>query len=178
MLEIDGSTFYWVDYRRRKRSGRNLALYADKESKITGEIDCVHLELRFQSTAACAKAGLTQIYELADLDPAQLLNKHLKFTDFDVQAFLLERLRRAIAKERDDYLRSDRRYNKFIDQYRTTLSKKFKSFLDRVYQGRAQIIHSINPHLRMNTISLGLPKRLEWPIETARKFMPNSANVN
>lgn len=163
MLDVGGNTFYWVDYCNKRRSGRGLVLYSDKASKVTGEINCVHLELRFQNTAACTKAGLTQIEALFDLDPAKIFKRHIKFTSFNVQAYMRERLRRAIKIECDDYLRGNRKEQKFTDQYRAALSKKFRSILDRVYQGRAQLIHSVNPHLHMNSISVDLPKRLEWP---------------
>jgi hypothetical protein len=71
-------TVYWG---RHRHSRRNLVLYTDKHNKMTGELDCVHLELRFLRSDIIRKQGIARPSDLIKLDPKALFAKHLKWTN-------------------------------------------------------------------------------------------------
>jgi hypothetical protein len=55
---------YWVrDKSRKRRSNRDLLVYADRLSKISGDI-CTHWELRLQRAAACKREGIYRVRDL------------------------------------------------------------------------------------------------------------------
>jgi hypothetical protein len=70
---------YWIDYRNR-RPYRNLAVYADKASRITGEA-CVHLELRFMRAQSVRAQGIHRPRDLLNINPQALFDKHIKWSD-------------------------------------------------------------------------------------------------
>jgi hypothetical protein len=177
MLDIE-NTFYWIEQRKRKRrSNREVVLYPDRESKITGEVDCVHLELRFLNVSACRTAGLSQIDSLLDLDPSEVIKKHLKFTSFDVEAYQQQRVKKAVEDDRKEHRRANKPANEFLDQYRSSIPRRIMSHLKRTQQDRAQGIRNFHPRISMNSVDLDLPKHLEWPIERTGKYLRNSRNA-
>ena len=81
-------TLYWVNQRDRKeqgqrRSARDVGLYHDRPSKITG-VPCTHLELKFQNAEACRRQGWHQPSDLLRIDPHELFNKHLRLAICDL----------------------------------------------------------------------------------------------
>jgi hypothetical protein len=77
MHEIE-RTVYWV---YRKRSRRNLVLYDDKAFRLTGELDCIHLELRLIGADVIRRQGFRRVSELFELNPRQLFERHVKWSD-------------------------------------------------------------------------------------------------
>ena len=66
-VRVDDTTIYWADHRR----ARNLVLYPKAGNTL-------RLELRFLNTAAVRRAGLDDLTQLAQLDPAALFAHHVK----------------------------------------------------------------------------------------------------
>jgi hypothetical protein len=175
MLNIEGlddfTTTYWIEQNKRKRrSNRDLALYADKPSKVTGEINCVHLELRFLNTRSCKKAGISSAKDLIDLNPAEIFAKNVKFTDFDIDQYHQRRIRKAVKEDRKLHQQQNREISEFEDRYRASRPQRMRGHLKRTQQDRAQIIKQFNPHLPMSPVVLNLPSVLERGIETSGKF--------
>jgi hypothetical protein len=74
-----GRTVYWQDESRRNR--RNLVLYDDKPNRITGEVECVHFELRLIGAEVIRRQGFHKPSDLLRLNPQQLFEKHVKWSD-------------------------------------------------------------------------------------------------
>jgi hypothetical protein len=75
------NTDYW---RYDRKASRNVALYSDRPSK-TGRGYCCHLEFRVTGTAACRRAGLADLKELArgTIDPFSILERQAKLAPVD-----------------------------------------------------------------------------------------------
>jgi len=83
---------------KRGRVGTNFQWYADKHSKVTGEVGCFHLEAQIQGSAALRRIGINHPRDLFRFDFAALLRRHLKNSFFKCSC---ERLGRSIANKRD-----------------------------------------------------------------------------
>jgi hypothetical protein len=171
-----GDTVYWVAQSvRKKRSNRDIALYADRPSKITGEPDCTHFELRFYGTPAVRREGIKRPSQLIGLDPAELLQKHIKVVDFDDEA--TERLKcrfiqRHVKRERMMYRSNPQRdrsrsMRQFIDRYRARNHQRLTYLYDRAIHNRVQRIKDLNPKFvsklkPLSLVVLNLPFQLAW----------------
>lgn len=167
---------YWVSQTaRRKRSNRDVALYADRPSKITGEIDCTHFELRFYGTESVRREGFDRPSQLIGLNPERQFRKHIKLVDFDDEA--ADRFkRRFIRRQVKRLARNDRglpprnrsqkeRY--FLDRYQASYARRVYFVYDKVIHSRVQRVKDINPkHVEKLKIlspqGLYLPRRLSW----------------
>jgi hypothetical protein len=67
----------WCRYGLR-RPNRNLVLYNDRPSKLTGETPIVHLELRFERTATCKRQGWHKVSDLFDTDPHEIFGRNIR----------------------------------------------------------------------------------------------------
>ena len=56
-------------------------LYDDKPNRITGEVDCVHFELRLIGAEVTRRQGLHKPSDLLALNPQQLFERHVKWTN-------------------------------------------------------------------------------------------------
>ena len=60
---------YWVEQASRsRRSNRDLVLYDDKTSKVTGA-PCAHLELRFFGAGSVRRQGPERVTDLTEINP-------------------------------------------------------------------------------------------------------------
>ena len=82
LVTYQGEPRYWAP----KRSPRNLVLYGDRHNKITGEIPCVHLELRFRGKSVRAQ-GIRHPGYLIELNPRRLFAKHVRWSDLGHRYF-------------------------------------------------------------------------------------------
>src|SRR5262249_54112682 len=131
-----GDTTYWV---WKKNSRRNLVLYADRPSKISGEINCIHLELRFYGSDSVRRNGVRSAKDLIEINHKELMEKHLKFTNFDIDEFYKKIIRETVATDRKRHLKKIKRVtNVFIDQFRRSIPQRVRGLLDRTTQGRIQ----------------------------------------
>jgi hypothetical protein len=94
-------TVYW-GYRTRsgRRSRRSLALYDDKHNRMTGELDCIHFELRLMGADIIRRQGLHRARDLLTLNPKELFEKHVKWSDAGESY-----VRKIMRKESDRYRR-------------------------------------------------------------------------
>lgn len=165
----EGDTTGWVEYRDRKRLGkkranRDLELYADKECKLTGEVDCVHLELRFLTSAAVRAAGYGRATSVPKLNPRRLFRKHVKLVNFDPDTFKQRAMRSAVNEDRRFYRR--RTTTPFDDRYRASIPRRIKAFIERWTLDRAQLVKD-HFGIKMKSVDLDvlhIPDRLEWPV--------------
>ena len=118
--------WYSHEYSGRKRSGRNTAFYADRHSKITGEVDCCHIELRFRTTGAVRRAGYEKIVELIDLDPRQLFSHNISVVEFTEKKFIA--FKRPIIRQN------------VMEEGNLWSGSRLNAFLDRVHRGRAMTV--------------------------------------
>ena len=56
-------------------------LYDDKANRITGEVACVHFELRLIGARVIRRQGLHRPSDLLRLNPQELFEKHVKWSD-------------------------------------------------------------------------------------------------
>lgn len=73
-------------------SRRNIAIYSDRPSKITGQ-PCVHIELRYCRSGSCSRIGLDTADGICALDPVRIADR-----GFRVSAVSTANLRREILK--------------------------------------------------------------------------------
>lgn len=60
-----------------------MAIYGDKHSKVTGEVDCVHLDWRISRRGAIERANLDTIDKLLNLDFRKFWDQRLKLLQVD-----------------------------------------------------------------------------------------------
>jgi hypothetical protein len=166
-MHDEENALYWIEqHSRSRRSTRDLILYADKPSKITGQ-DCTHLELRFYSTPAIRKQGFEKITDLIGINPHLLFQRHIKLVEFDPEALKQSQVRAAI--ERDKAFYRDKETSPFIDKYRASIPRRVRSLVEHAYQDRVQQFKNADPDYvnRLKSIPidvLNLPNRLSWPL--------------
>lgn len=79
-VNVVGSGLYWSE----DRTVRNqFVFYADRASKESGELDCVHLERRTFHASAVRSLGIHGISDLVRLDHRKFWAKHLTLYDLD-----------------------------------------------------------------------------------------------
>jgi len=153
---------------RRKRSGRDIAFYNDRPSKITGELDVPHLELRLQNTGTVRRQGFDRVSDLIDLNPKELLAKHIKLVEVDIEAIKQWIIQNTLRDERLNHCaKRSKKMSLFIEQYRASLPHRLACQLDRIFRNRAQVIKDFFPeHVRKSknipVEVLGLSTRLDW----------------
>jgi hypothetical protein len=161
----DGETNYWVGLiSKAKRRTRNLVLYADKPSKITGE-PCVHLELRFYNSDTIRRQGIRSIRALITINPKALLDKHVAWSDVTNAAdrYVLKVTRRAVQEDRERYC--GRETSTFVDRYRASIKYRVPGLLlDKLHLDRAQIIKHHLPTRKLPAVMpvIAVPMKLSW----------------
>lgn len=106
-MEDTENVIYWSRARRRYR---NFALYADKPNRHTGELNCVHLELRFLKPKAVRSQGVTRVKDLLAVSPRALFERHVKFSS-EIPEKHFVRVLRAPCKQISPVIESCRRRN-------------------------------------------------------------------
>ena len=166
-LHDEQNGIYWIEQRSRsRRSNRDLVLYADKPSKITGE-SCTHLELRFYGAASVRKQGIERVTDLIKINPRHLFQHHIKLVEFDPEALKQLAIRKAI--RRDIAFYRGKETSPFVDKYRASIARRVRSIVERAYQDRVQQFKGADPEYvnRLKPIPidvLNLPDRLSWPL--------------
>ena len=155
MLDFENGNC-WVQWRKgEKRYSRNLELYADRHNRFTGEVDCVHLELRFLRANTIRKQGIHSPRDLLQLNPKELFDKHVAFSKAG-EEHVRDIVRRHVKEDREKY--KGRTTSAFLDQYRASIHRKIKRALIRLQLDRAQIIRD-----RMGKITKVIPRLFELP---------------
>ena len=165
------NTTYWISHRERARLGkkrrRDLALYGDKPCKLTGEMDCVHVELRLMCTDAVRKAGFHYARDVINVDPSRLFKNHIKLVIFDPQP-AKQRLMRSMV-DRDRRQCRGKTLSEFTDRFRASLPQRARGWIDR-FKNRAQLLKDFMGvdfmDAEMKPVDIGmlcLPNHLEWP---------------
>lgn len=170
-----GATLYWTNY-APKRSNRDLVLYADRPSKITGG-PCVHFELRFYNSAAIRRAGYGHARDLIALNPRQLFARHVKL--IDMEPLRLRMIRKAVADDRNK--RSRRLDHPITDRYRARIPDRLRWMLRYAQEVKDWLPTRV---ARLQSISidvLRVPRRLSWPHDNssnthAMTKLPNAYN--
>lgn len=169
-----GDTIYWTNQSARRdrgsrRSRRDLVLYADQHSKVTGEVDCVHLELRFYGTDAVRRAGFARVRDLLRLSPRALFERNLSLVDdfeADKAELIAKMQRRAVRHDRNVHRDRPPRSviaDRIADQIRASIPRRINRMVETLSQGRAQLLrdHFGMPVQRMNVGILRIPNQLE-----------------
>lgn len=136
MHDLDHGT-YWINQKQRKRrSNRDMLVYSDKPSKITGH-PCVHLELKFYRAQSCKRANVYMASQLVDLDPSALFVKWIGWSDVS-DKYSVKVIRQAVKQDRNIY--RGKTTTSFVDRYRASIPRKVRSILERSGSDRAQSI--------------------------------------
>jgi hypothetical protein len=156
---------YWTYWKAGKtRCSKNLLLYADRHNKITGELECVHLELRFLRPDAVRRQGIHSVSDLFDINPSALFEKHVKWIPTDiVNQHIMKIVRQAVKEDMDSY-RGRQTTSMFTDKYRANLHRRVRAILHRLGQDRAQVIMNEYPDRVMKAITpaFTIPTQLTW----------------
>jgi hypothetical protein len=73
-------------YTAQRRVPNKLVSYADRPSRITGEIYCVHVEWRLNGARALRRAGIATVSELLKLDHHQFWKERLLLRRVNLEA--------------------------------------------------------------------------------------------
>ena len=77
---VEGVTLY-----TRRRDARNkITIYADKPSRMSGELDCVHVEARMAGAGAIGRAGISSVADLPTFDHRAFWQRRLLMYDIDL----------------------------------------------------------------------------------------------
>ena len=138
---------YFIRQRDRKhRSSRDLIIYDDKPSKITGEVHCAHVEIRLQRPDIIRRQGFKYAGDLIGLNPRKLFDHHITLKVFDPDEYAKPIIRKTVKHERMKN-RSSKPITPFADQYRSTIPQRVRSLLKRAYQDRVQLVRGHRPGL-------------------------------
>lgn len=152
MLDVE-TTLYWIQQKARKRrSSRDIAFYSDRPSKLTGELDCIHLELRLQNASAIKREGIERAIDLIDLDPQALFAKHIRLVSFDAQERKQNAIRQTVKADR--LTRRSKTTSAFTDRYRASIAKRVNDFWNRYGLDRVQNYKDFNPEYVSSLITL------------------------
>lgn len=166
-LHEEENALYWIEQSSRpRRSNRDLIVYDDKPSKITGAA-CTHLELRFYGTASVRRQGVERVTDLVAINPRQLFQHHIKLVNFDPEVFKQSKARAAV--KRDVAFYRGKETSAFVDGYRASIPQRVRSLLQRLTQDRVQQVNDVDQNYvsRLKPIpidTLNLPDRLSWSL--------------
>lgn len=137
MHDEEGTTYFTRQLERtrdgkKRRSRRDLVMYADRPSKVTGEVNCNHIELRFYGAESVRCAGYASVNDLrTKLNPRKLFQKHIKLSaDFDAEPIIKKVVRAAVNEDRNRH--RVRTWNAFDDRYRASIPRRVRSLLERI----------------------------------------------
>jgi hypothetical protein len=164
-METVETTLYWC---KSKRNRRDLVLYSDRHNRVTGEIDCVHLELRIKRAEAVRQQGIYRVRDLLTLDPHQLFARNVGWTD------LSDRYARSVIRHNvAEYERNcaGRELDEFETAYGAHLPHWLRWVLHVLGYDRPQVLkdnlHWRTCKQRMNKAKslsgLPIPTVLDWP---------------
>jgi hypothetical protein len=138
MLNENKGVYFIQQKGRRSWSGRDIVIYDDRPSKITGELDVNHFELRLQNTETVRRQGFEHAGDLIGLNPKELFDKHVKLVEVDIEAITSSVIRKTLKDERERHRsKGSQGTNPFIDRYRASLAHRLRSQLDRLIENRA-----------------------------------------
>jgi hypothetical protein len=165
MQDFENGNVYW-QINQGKRPNRSLVAYLDEVNRVSGELNCVHLELRFFRADTIRRQGIERIKDLIDLNPRRLFAKHLKFSDIG-QAHVKRMMREAVKEDREQYRQKET--TKFIDQYRATIGVRVRGLLHRLGYDRSQLVKDVYQRRKLNTIEppFVIPSQLSWDNDEA-----------
>jgi hypothetical protein len=160
MQEI-AETVYW----ERVHKARNLVLYSDKPNKITGELDCCHLELRFTRAKVVKRHGLDDIGKLLKLNPRQLFLKHVKWSEAATR--YVNRIAEQEGKKAQHKLASANIQYPLLVRYYNNIPRRTRYVLTLLGYDRVQNLKQLKPRLvkkggETDQLMKMIPTRLSW----------------
>jgi hypothetical protein len=150
-------TVYWV-HRKGRRSRRQLVLYDDKPSKITGE-PCLHLELRLFTAPVIRRQGLHKPGDLLGLNPKQLFDRHVIWSD-TADRYVKRQMRKEHSNKRKQY--ANQQLHPVMDRYIASIPKRVQYLLERLGLDRSQNARKDMTVQGGIEAPLGIPTELEW----------------
>jgi hypothetical protein len=159
MLDVE-ATLYWTRQSDRdRRSNRDIAFYSHRPSKMTGELDCIHLELRLQNASAIKREKIERSTDLIDLDPQALFRKHIRLVSYNPQERKQHVIRNTVKHDRLTY--RSKQTSAFTDRYRSSIHRYANARWERAQFDRVQKCKDVSPQyvarlatLPMNTINV------------------------
>jgi hypothetical protein len=146
----------------KKQHNRNFVIYDDQPSKITGECEVVHPELRFRRRIIRTQ-GIDWAGELEHLNPRELFQRHIKLTDAgEVQgeAYIRDMMRKTAQRYRDRY--RGREIPPYMDRYIANVPNIVRGTLLRLGFNRSQRMKD-ELGVEGNEYTLfPIPESLEW----------------
>jgi hypothetical protein len=78
---VEGATLYT----RRRRARNKITIYADQPSRMSGDLDCVHIEARMAGADALRRAGISSVADLLRFDHRAFWQGRLLMYDIDLR---------------------------------------------------------------------------------------------
>ena len=126
-------------------------------SRITGELECVHLELRLMGADVIRRQGLHRVTDLLTLNPRRLFEKHVMWSNAG-ESYVKKGMRRENNRFRSDY--AGKTVSKIMDAFLAYVPRHVRHVYTRLGLDRAQNVK----HGERNKVDavLNVPARLEW----------------
>lgn len=180
MHDEDNTTSWVHQSARTRRSNRDLIVYADRHSKITGEVDIVHLELKLLRTDAVGRVGYERVGQLFNLNPRHLMERCVGLVEVvDLAGWRRKAIRKMVKRNRERCLPTG---DKFEEAWVAALPHEIASLLDDLVEDRAQRIKDMRfQPAKMRPLSWDdwhLPERLTYGQSTQRGFPKISSMIS
>lgn len=135
-MRDEAGTVYSIEITARKsRPQKNTAFYIASHSKITGECDAIHFEIRLERKRAVEAAEIITPADVIDIDPVAFVRKHL--TAKDIGPVLWTIIRRSIAAHRPHpMMQTEKRVRAMVRRtgldHASTFARAFPKQFERV----------------------------------------------
>ncbi len=150
-----GTTDYWS---HKRKVPRNIALYADRPSKINGA-PCAHFELRFITAASCRRAGLSDLGHLMEgVDVVKLLQHQTRMVTINSKSFVSS-VEKAARNRKLTQPREKRQVSKIRNKTLNVLARALQSADHTPPPGdfslvSAQRLYEFRPYFRGHIVQL------------------------
>jgi hypothetical protein len=134
-MRDEGGTVYSIEVAGRKsRPQKNTAFYIADHSKITGECDAIHFEIRLERKRAVETAEIVTPSDVIDIDPVLFVGKHL--TAKDIGPMLEKIVQRSIEEHRKPHpmMSIERRIRDRVRRYRLDHASGFAGSFKKQFE--------------------------------------------
>lgn len=135
MHDEEGTVYSIKIAGRKSRPQKNTAFYIAPHSKITGECDAIHFEIRLERKRAVEAAEIITPQDVIDIDPVAFVGKHL--TAKEIGPMLWTIIQRSIAAHRPHpMMQTERRIRAMVRRtgldHASTFARAFPKQFERL----------------------------------------------
>jgi hypothetical protein len=172
-MHDEENTTSWVKQSARtRRSNRDMIVYCDRPSKLTGEVDVIHLELKILRAGAVGDLGYRRVRDLFDLNPRKIITRCVAlFEVIDYAEWRRKAIRKMVRRTRAKHMPTTDTYEQdFVSGPPESAAR----YIDDSIQGRAQRVKDCNIQRakmqRLSWLDWHIPERVTYGKSTLSSF--------